>query len=175
MLETAQATVLWLMRRVWLSLPLIATVFALLAMTAPMDLVPVPAPDLALIAVFYWALSGPNFLPPWAVLMLGLAQDFITGAPLGFWALIYLLAYGFTLSQRVFFKGRTGFGAWVGFAIVAALTAIASWVLGSIVYARWLPPAQIYLQAAVTIIAYWPVAKVFGFMRRSLTTARDSL
>ncbi|MBL9095800.1 MAG: rod shape-determining protein MreD [Alphaproteobacteria bacterium] len=175
MLDYAQVALLWLLRRVWLSLPLILTIAFMLAMTAPMDLLPVPAPDIALIAVFFWALSGPNFLPPVAVLVLGLAQDFVTGTPIGFWALIYLLAYGFTLSQRVFFKGRTGFGAWVGFAIVAALTAIASWLLGSIVYTRWLPPAQIYLQAAVSILAYWPVSKVFSLMRRSLTTARDGL
>ena len=175
MLDYAQVALLWLLRRVWLSLPLILTIAFMLAMTAPMDLLPVPAPDIALIAVFFWALSGPNFLPPVAVLVLGLAQDFVTGTPIGFWALIYLLAYGFTLSQRVFFKGRTGLGAWIGFALVAALAAVATWVLGSIVYMRWLPPSQIYMQAIVTFVAYWPVSKVFLLMRRTLTTAREAL
>ena len=85
------------------------------------------------------------------------------------------VSYGFTLSQRVFFKGRTGLGAWIGFALVAGLAAIVTWVLGSIVYMRWLPPSQIYLQAMVTFVAYWPVSKVFLLMRRTLTTAREAL
>lgn len=175
MLEVFQVALLTVLRWLWLSLPVIVTIVITLALMAPMDLLPIPAPDIVLIAVFFWAISGPSFLPPWAVLLLGLLQDFVTGTPPGFWALIYLFAYGFTLSQRVFFKGRSGIGAWIGFALVAGLAAIATWVLGSIVYMRWLPPSQIYLQAAVTFIAYWPVSKVFHLMRRTLTTAREAL
>lgn len=177
MLETTQGILFWLFRRVWLSLPLIATVAATLVVMAPMNLLrgTLPAPDIALIAVFFWAIFGPAFLPPWAVLILGLTQDVAMGTPVGFWALIYLLAYGFAQSQRVFFVGRTGLGAWMGFAIVAALTAVAVWILGSIVYTRWLPPAPIFWQTAMTVLFYWPVSKVFALMRRSLTTARDAL
>lgn len=175
MLEVFQVALLTVLQWLWLSLPVIVTIVITFALMAPMDLLPIPAPDIVLIAVFFWAISGPSFLPPWAVLLLGLIQDLVTGAPPGFWALIYLLAYGFTLSQRVFFKGRTGLGAWIGFALVAGLAAIATWVLGSIVYMRWLPPSQIYLQAIVSVAAYWPVSKVFLLMRRTLTTAREAL
>lgn len=177
MLEYLQVALLWLLRRLWFSLPLIVTIAATLVFMAPMNLLQgvVPAPDVALIAVFFWAIFGPAFLPPWAVLFLGLAQDYATGAPIGFWAVIYLLAYGFSLSQRVFFIGRTGLGAWVGFAIVAGLAAVATWVLGSIVTMRWLPPTQIYLQAIMSVLAYWPVSKVFLLMRRTLTKAREAL
>jgi len=175
MLEMMHVGLMWVMRRLWLSLPMAVTVAAMLALMTPLDLLPIPAPDVALIAVFFWAISGPAFLPPWSVLVLGLVQDFAMGTPPGFWAVIYLAAYGFTLSQRVFFKGRTGLGAWVGFAMVAALAAIATWVLASIVYMRWVPPAQIYLQAVVSVLAYWPMSKIFLLMRRTLTTARDAL
>lgn len=177
MFETVQVVVLWLLRRIWFSLPLIGTFAATLAMMAPMNLFQgaIPAPDIALIAVFFWAIFGPAFLPPWAVLLLGLSQDFATGAPPGFWALTYLLAYGFALSQRVFFIGRTGLGAWFGFAIVAFLTAAVAWMLGSTVYSRWLPVGPVYAQAIVSIIAYWPVSKVFLLMRRMLTNAREAL
>jgi rod shape-determining protein MreD len=175
MLEFSQVTLLWLARRIWLSLPLIITMAATLAMMAPMKLLPLPAPDIALIAVFFWAISGPAFLPAPAVLVLGLTQDFASGAPIGFYALIYLLIYGFTLSQRAFFGGRTGSGAWMGFAIVALVAAAAAWLLGSIVYMRWLPVGPIWLQAIVSIAVFWPVAKLFGLMRRGLTTAREAL
>ena len=175
MLEFSQIALLWLFRRIWFSLPLIVALVATFLMMTPVNLLSVPAPDIALIAVFFWAISGPAFLPAWAVLLLGLTQDFATGAPIGFWALIYLVAYGFTLSQRVFFTGRTGLGAWLGFTLVAVLAAAVAWVLGSIVYMRWLPPGQIWSQALVSIVAYWPVSKVFGLVRRTLTTAREAL
>src|SRR5262245_51883826 len=126
MANILQGAIIWLAQRVWLTLPLIVALGAMMVAMTPMNLFGgiVPAPDVALIAVFFWAIFGPSFLPPWAVLLLGFAQDFATGSPVGFWAFLYLLAYGFTLSQRVFFIGRTGLGAWVGFVIVAALTAV---------------------------------------------------
>jgi rod shape-determining protein MreD len=177
MLEYVQVATLWLLRRLWLSLPLIVTVAATLVMMAPMNLLQgmAPAPDIALVAVFFWAIYGPAFLPPWAVLVLGLTQDFASGTPIGFWAVIYLCAYGFAMSQRVFFIGRTGLGAWVGFAIVAGVSALATWVFGSIVTMRWLPPTQIYLQAIMSVLAYWPVSRLFFVLRRTLTKAREAL
>src|SRR5262245_27594049 len=177
MLEVFQVVLLWVFRQIWQSLPLLTIIAGTLAMMAPMNLMPswLPTPDLILIGVFFWAISGPAFLPAWAVLLLGLMQDLLTGTPPGFWALIYLLSYGFTLSQRVFFMGRTGLGAWIGFALVAGLAAVATWILGSIVYTQWLPPSQIWMQAIVSVICYGPVAKVFGLMRRTLTTAREGL
>ena len=177
MLEYTQVAVLWLLRRFWLSLPFILTAAVMVLSLAPANLLrgAVPAPDVTLAAVFFWAIYGPAFLPPWAVFLLGLGQDFSSGSPIGFWALIYLLAYGFTLSQRVFFIGRTLRGVWLGFAVVALITAAATWVVGSIVYARWLPAGEIYLQALVSIAVFPLVSKCFTMMRRLLTTAREAI
>jgi rod shape-determining protein MreD len=114
-------------------------------------------------------------LPAWAVFSLGLAQDFVTGAPLGFWALVYLIAYGFTLSQRVFFIGRSGMGVWFGFMLVAFLTAGVAWMLSSIVFGRFVPVGPILFQTIVTIVVYPVASRVFTLMRGMLTTAREAL
>jgi rod shape-determining protein MreD len=171
-----QVAVLWMIRQAWLSMPLIAAVAAMLIAMAPANLARglVPPPDLVLISVFFWAIYGPSFLPPWAVFLLGLIQDFTTGGPIGFWALIYLAAYGFTLSQRVFFTGRSGPGVWIGFAMIAVVTAVVAWILGSISYARWMMPGPIVLQAAVTILFYPLVARILSLLRGTLTTAREA-
>ena len=89
--------------------------------------------------------------------------------------MIYLLAYGFTISQRVFFMGRSGPGVLFGFTVVALLTAAAVWILGSITYARWLPPGQIFLQAAMSSILFFFVWPLYAFIRRMLTTAREAI
>lgn len=177
MSDFVQVAVLWIIRQAWLSMPLVAAVAGMLIGMAPANLGRgvVPAPDLVLICVFFWAIYGPSFLPPWAVFLVGLIQDFATGGPIGFWALIYLAAYGFTLSQRVFFSGRSGPGVWIGFAMVAGVTAVVAWVLGSTGYARWMMPWPIITQAAITILVYPFVARVLTYLRGTLTTAREAL
>lgn len=177
MLEYLQIGVYWAARQVWYSLPLLITLIALLLAMAPLNLFQgyAPAPDIVLASVFFWAIFGPQFLPVWAVFTLGLTQDFATGGPIGFWALIYLIAYGFSLSQRVFFFGRTVRGVWVGFVIVALVTAVVTWIVGSTYFMRWLPISPILLQAAVSILAFPLVAKAFLFLRGYLTTAREAL
>jgi len=177
MFEYLQLAIIWLGRRVWFSLPLITTLATLIVFMAPADLFgsAVPPPDIALVSVFFWAIYGPSFLPPWSVFVLGLAQDVATGAPIGFWAVIYLAAYGFAMSQRVFFIGRSGWGVVFGFAVVAFLTAAVAWILGSVTYGRWLPSGPLFLQALMSLVLYIPASKVFGVMRRWLTNAREAI
>ena len=177
MLEYVQFAFVWAARQVWYSLPLLITLVAILLAMAPLNLFQgyAPAPDLVLASVFFWAIFGPQFLPAWAVFALGLTQDLATGAPMGFWALIYLLAYGLSLSQRVFFFGRTVRGVWLGFVIIAFVTALITWVAASTYFARWLPIGPIMLQAAVSIAVFPLAAKAFFFVRGFLTTAREAL
>jgi rod shape-determining protein MreD len=177
MLEYLQIGVLWAARQIWYSLPLLVTLAALLLALAPLNLFQgqAPAPDVVLASVFFWAIFGPQFLPAWAVFALGLTQDLATGAPFGFWALIYLVAYGFALSQRVFFFGRTVRGVWLGFIIVALVSAFVTWIVGSTYFSRWLPIEPILLQAVVSIVVFPFAAKAFFFVRGFLTTAREGL
>src|SRR5262249_37653865 len=153
-------------RLLWFSLPFLATAAVMLLMLVPLNLFGgwVPAPELGLIAAFFWAIYAPNLFPPAAVFSLGLVQDFASGGPLGFWAIIYLATYGFTLSQRVFFIGRSVMGVWLGFAVVSALAGIATWLLVSTIYNRWIQPGEIFMQAAVTALVFPLVGPVFMVM-----------
>lgn len=177
MFSVLQFAILWIARQLWYSLPLFATLAAMAVTMAPANLFRgwAPAPDLVLASVFFWAIFGPAFLPAFAVFLLGLAKDFATGGPIGFWAVTYLVAYGFTLSQRVFFIGRSGPGVWFGFATVASVTAIFAWLLGSIALARWVHPGPIVLQVAVTVLFYPLVSRVFTILRSLLSKAREAI
>ncbi|MDF1768301.1 rod shape-determining protein MreD [Maricaulis sp.] len=60
-------------------------------------------PTWTLMAIFLWANVRPQFMPPIAVFAIGLTQDLLTGAPMGVWALAYLV------SISVFrFRGEDG-------------------------------------------------------------------
>jgi hypothetical protein len=87
---------------------------------------------------------------------------------------IYLAAYGFTLSHRIFFKGRTGVGVWFGFAMVAMFAASISWLLGIFVFARWLVPYDIFMQALMSILFYPVLSRLFMLLRGALTTAPET-
>jgi rod shape-determining protein MreD len=177
MMEVLQLGYVWLVQLVWRALPLVLTILLMLAANIPLHLLQgdVPAPDIALTSIFFWAMHGSAFMPPWAVFLVGAVQDLTAGTPLGFSIVIYLLAYGFTLTQRIFFKGRTGIGAWLGFALVVAISASLSWSLGMIVFERWLDPLVVVLQAGMTILFYPLFSRLFMLVRRVLTTAPETL
>lgn len=60
-------------------------------------------PSWPLMVIFLWSGMRPYFMPPFAVFLIGLTQDLLTGAPMGVWALSYLV------SISVFrFRGEEG-------------------------------------------------------------------
>lgn len=83
----------------------LSVLLALLVQAAPtrlLDSVTI-MPTWPLIAIFLWSGLRPQFMPPIAVFAIGLTQDLLTGAPMGVWALSYLV------SIAVFrFRGEDG-------------------------------------------------------------------
>src|SRR5260370_31313713 len=75
-----------------------------------------PAPVLALAAVYFWVLVRPDLVPPFAVLMIGLMEGLLSGRPPWLWAAGFLAAYALTDRQRETFAGLAVRGAPTGFA-----------------------------------------------------------
>jgi rod shape-determining protein MreD len=50
-------------------------------------------PLLPVVAIYYWTLDRDAWLPEWSVFLAGLLLDVLTQGPLGYWALVYLIAY----------------------------------------------------------------------------------
>ncbi len=177
MIEMLQFGYLWLSQLAWRALPLVLTIILMMAVNVPLHLLQgdVPAPNVALTSIFFWTMHGASFMPPWFVFIIGAVQDFMSGMPLGFSIVVFLLSYGFTLTQRVFFKGRTGIGDWLGFALVASVSAGVSWVLGMIMFEQWLDPVDLLLQIGMTLLFYPLFARAFMMIRRVLSTAPETL
>ena len=177
MADILQSIIILLGRALFVSMPFLLTALGMLLAVVPLNLFGgwIPAPELGVIAAFFWAVYAPALFPPAAIFALGLVQDFASGGPIGFWATMYLAVYGFTLSQRVFFIGRSVVGVWVGFAAVSALASVATWLLASTIYNRWIPPGEIFLQAAFTVLVFPLVGPLFMMLRRAMTTAPERL
>jgi rod shape-determining protein MreD len=50
-------------------------------------------PLLPVVAIYYWTRDDAAWLPEWVLFLCGLLLDVLTQGPLGYWALVYLVAY----------------------------------------------------------------------------------
>jgi rod shape-determining protein MreD len=137
--------------------------FAITALLMLLGMVPlqVPgwgpvAPQLVLMAVFYWAIHRPDLLRPSFAFGLGVLQDLLSGMPLGLNALVYVLVHWVVLSQRRFFLAGSFAMLWLGFAMIAAGASLAYWAGISILGLTLVPPGSAVAQGLLTI-ALFPV------------------
>jgi rod shape-determining protein MreD len=158
-------------RSFWQKLDLMArqmTPFALTVVLVIVGLIPLPVPDyalvapqLAFVAVYFWALHRPHLLPAYAVFIVGLLQDALSGMPVGVNVLVLLTIHGVVLSQRRFFIGKSFAIAWLGFAIVAAVAFLETWILISVLDLAVVNAAPVAVQYPVTVGVFPLVAWFF--------------
>src|SRR5439155_21842429 len=86
-------------------------------------------PSVTLMAVYHWTIYRPDLLPPLGLFIVGLAQDLLTGAPVGTGALVLLLARAAVLRYRRFFINRTFPFVWTGFTLLSAAAMLLLWAL----------------------------------------------
>ncbi len=86
---------------------------------APIGLggIDVPMPWLPLLPVFFWGLLRPDLGRAVSAFAIGLFQDFVSGGPLGLWAITYLVAFAAIAPQRDALAGQSASAVWIGFAM----------------------------------------------------------
>lgn len=126
----------------------------------------VPTPILPLVVVFFWTIYGPGYLPAASVFLIGLAQDFLSGGPLGLWPAVYLVTQYVVASQRSYFLGREQRVVWIGFVFAAAAAAAMLWVVMSLMARTVLPIGNIALQMFATIVVFPVFSGAFRQLHR---------
>jgi rod shape-determining protein MreD len=115
----------------WLGIPMLQVMAVSFLLVTPLRFwgVGLPEPLFALPALFAWAVIRPSMLAPVCVMLIGFYQDFLWGAPTGFWAVCLLIAYGAALAGRSILvgQGRAVYWAWYGAVVIIALGA--AWLL----------------------------------------------
>lgn len=111
----------------WILAPMAASLGASILLALPVRIagLQLPEPVFALVPAFVWALGKPQVLPPFALLILGLALDLLWGGPIGVWPSSLIVAYALTLSSRRILAGQEFIALWgaFGLACVAGLAA----------------------------------------------------
>lgn len=131
--------------------------------------VPVPgyaelAPMLPMMAVYYWSLHRPELLPFWAVFLIGLVIDTLTGGTLGFNALMLLLLSAFMRPQRRYLFERGFATHWVVFMVVVAVFEFLRWLVMAAIVHKFLslgdPALRVLLAIALYPCLSWVLLRV---------------
>ena len=117
-------------------------------------------PDFMLIAIFYWAVHRPGFMPPSICFLLGVLMDIFSALPLGLTAFIFILLHKFTRDQRKVFLGQPYYVSWIGFIFICAVCNILKSAGFYFITGNWPEPNAIYLSTALTI-GLFPIVTIF--------------
>ncbi len=134
----------------------------------PLPLLSDVAPAFALISLYYWIVFRPDLMPYAAVFGLGIIQDAVAGAPLGLYALVYLLVYALVLNQRRFIVGKPFWVFWSAFALVAPIAALIAWALASVARGVPLAPGATFVALIMTVVLFPAVAWLLVHAQRRL-------
>jgi len=126
------------------------------------------APGFVLMAAFYWTVHRPDLMRPWAVFLVGLLDDVLSGTPLGVNALILLLVHWMIMSQHKAFRGQSFVVVWLGFAMIAFGAKLLLAIVVPLIGYGLLDPLALLVQYALTVALYPPIAFIMGRAQRAL-------
>ena len=128
-------------------------------------------PAFTLMAVYHWTIYRPDLLPPLALFGVGLAEDLLTGAPVGVGALMLLIARAAVLQYRRYFVNRAFPFVLSGFTLLAGIAMLGLWALHCAIELSILDLRNTIFRTVVTI-AMFPVASfLLGRAQRGLMGA----
>jgi rod shape-determining protein MreD len=140
-------------------LPALSVLLAVLATAVPWGL-PADAtfmlPLVVVMMVFCWRIMPDVSLPLFACMLLGLLTDVMSGGPLGFFALMTLIAASVGGLLRFSVEPRDLWILWLIWGALITTLGIFGWLLGSLYFFRWIDWWPIFF-GTLASIALFPV------------------
>lgn len=131
-------------------------------------------PDFFLMALYYWTVFRPSFLPPYLVFILGILIDVLTGFPIGVHAFIFVLLQWIITSRRLFLTGQTFPIFWLGFTLTSFAAAYFKWAILTFTYKHMLPIGDILISATVGAFLFPLIAVLLINLHKLLPTAMQN-
>ncbi len=145
--------------------PFLITLMLVLAMALPL---PAPSishimPLLPMIAIYYWIVHKPDLFPIWAVFVIGLIQDLLSGGPIGVSCIAYLWIYALVNGFRRRFASASFARVWHLFMLIAASAFVVIWLLNCLSLLTLVDPRPLLFQFLLTVAVYpcfaWLIAR----------------
>lgn len=139
--------------------PFFTLLMAVLATILPLRIPGYAAltPAFTLMAVYHWTIYRPDLLPAVALFAIGLAEDILTGGPVGVTSLLLLLARAGVMNYRRYFVNRGFSFVWAGFTFLAGCGMLAMWGLHCLLAMSFLDFRSTLFRTVLTIASF-PVA-----------------
>ncbi len=125
-----------------------------------------PAPQLALMPVYFWCLVRPDLMRPFTAFIIGVLEDLFSGGPPGIWGAAFVITYALIDRQRDSFAGLSGAAAILGFGVAMLVCSGTAYAIISVYYWHLQPLAVLLMQIAVTMLLYIPGASFMGWVHR---------
>jgi rod shape-determining protein MreD len=129
------------------------------------------APDIVLIAVFYWTVHRPDLMRAWTVFVIGMLSDVLSGTPLGVHPLVLVLVHTVIISQHKIFRGAAFGVVWWAFSLIAPAAHIAAAAIAFVGAGVVPEPSVLILRLVLTIGLYPALAWLLGRAQRALMAA----
>jgi rod shape-determining protein MreD len=155
------------------SAPLVLTLIIAIINVVPLHLPAYSAiaPDLVLMAVFYWTVHRPDLMRPWGAFVVGILDDILTGTPLGVNAAVLLLVHWMIINQHKSFRSLSFGLLWGGFAVIAFGAKVMLGVLALALSRGLIEPMVLLAQLAFTVALYPLIAMLLGRAQRAFLPA----
>jgi rod shape-determining protein MreD len=128
-------------------------------------------PALTLMAVYHWTIYRPDLLPAVGLFLIGLAEDTLTGAPIGSGALVLLLARAAVLRYRRHSVNRTFPFIWAGFGLLAGITMLATWLFNCLIQMNFFDLRTTVFRLVLTVTVFPAASFALGRTQRALIEA----
>jgi rod shape-determining protein MreD len=155
-------------------LPIVTTLLATVISIQPAHIPGYAAltPAFTLMAVYHWTIYRPDLLPPFALFLVGIAQDLLAGVSPGVTALVLLLARAVVLHQRRHFVNRPFPFVWTGFTMLTGAAMLFLWTLHCLFDGVLVDFRGTFFRAVLTISVFPIASFLLGRTQRTLMGAR---
>ena len=129
-------------------------------------------PAFTLMASYHWTIYRPDLLPKVVLFAVGLAEDLLTGGPVGVTPLLLLLARAVVLNNRRYFVNRGFTFVWAGFTILASAGMLGLWLVHCALDLTVLDFRSTLFRAVLTIAGFPAASFLVGRAQRALIGPR---
>ncbi|MGH1403646.1 MAG: rod shape-determining protein MreD [Alphaproteobacteria bacterium] len=107
-----------------------------------------------IMAIYYWSIYRPTFIPPFAVFILGMCFDLLSAMPVGLNSLIFLIIRHVVSQQRLFLTGQPFLMIWLGFVLVSCVALVLQWGLFGLIQFSWPPFMPVLLMWGSGVLCF---------------------
>lgn len=128
--------------------------------------------DLALAAVFYWAVYAPARFRLCSAFAAGICSDILFMTPFGSQTLIFVLVFQSITKIRKFILPKTFRVVWLFFMLLSTLSSLLIWIIISLVYQQLCALTPILVNAIISWLCYPVVVLCCNLLLKILQRVR---